>query len=72
MKKGSSLDAKKKSKSVADLTNIKLPKLHGGNQHHHNLGSYETIDMPRVREKLKDHNNILLNIRKKFDEKLRL
>ena len=69
MKKGSSLDAKKKSKSVADLTNIRLPKLHG---QHHNLGSYDTIDMPRVREKLKDHNNILLNIRKKFDDKLRL
>ena len=70
MKKGSSLDGKKKSRSVADLTNIRLPKLHGGN--HHNLGSYETVDMPRVREKLKDQNNILLNIRKKFDEKLRL
>lgn len=72
MKKGSSLDFKKKSKSIADLTNIKLPKLHGGNHHQNILGSYQTVEMPRVREKLKDQNNILLNIRKKFDDKLRL
>ena len=43
MKKGGSMQVIKKSKSTADLTDIKLPKIETSRQ-----------EMPRVREKLKD------------------
>ena len=68
MKKGGSMEMKKKTKSVADLTNIRLPKIHGSTQ----MNFHESPGMPRVREKLKDHNDIIRTIRKKFDDKLRL
>ena len=68
MKKSGSIDAKKKSKSAADLANLKLPKIHGSSQRNLN----ESPGIPRIREKLKDHNDLLLAVRKKFDDKLRL
>lgn len=43
MKKGGSMQIKK-SKSVADLSNIKLPKIEAVSKQ----------EMPRIREKLKD------------------
>lgn len=55
MKKGSSMQVIKKSKSTADLADIKLPKIEANKQ-----------EMPRVREKLKDKEEIVRAIRRKF------
>lgn len=67
MKNGGNMQNKKKSKSVADL--LKLPKV---KEHAYASQFGVTKQMPRGREKRKDGNGMIREIRKRFEQKLRL